>query len=506
MSRRDEGPRPPADAGDEPLRRRPAPAHPPEIPPPAPAETPAEPAAAGPGRRGSQPPRGGERREPRPRAARRGPPLDARLAAAHALADVLDGRMSLNAALPRYSERVVARDRGLAAELAYGTLRLYPRLALLLDQLLERPLAAGTGLVRGLLLCGLYQLDHLRVPEYAAVASTVEAARALRHQPWAAGLVNAVLRNRQRRRAALDAALAAEPVAVHAHPAWLLERLQADWPADWPAIVEASNQQAPMMLRVNLARESRDEALARLAAAGIAAAAHAQVASAVVLEHPAEVTALPGFADGRLSVQDGAGQLAAPLLAPEPGDRVLDACCAPGGKTGHLLETALGLELLALDIDATRLVRVRENLDRLGYDAELLAADAAAPADWWDGRPFERILLDAPCSATGVIRRHPDIKALRQPADIDALAARQRALLDALWPLLAPGGILLYATCSLLRAENETVIAAFLAAHPDAAELVIDADWGLALRHGRQILPGSAGLDGFYYARLLRTP
>ena len=322
----------------------------------------------------------------------------------------------------------------------------------------------------------------------------------------AAGLVNAVLRNRQRRRAALDAALAAEPVAVHAHPAWLLERLQADWPADWPAIVEASNQQAPMMLRVNLARESRDEALARLATAGIAAAAHAQVASAVVLEHPAEVSALPGFADGRLSVQDGAGQLAAPLLAPEPGDRVLDACCAPGGKTGHLLETALGLELLALDIDATRLVRVRENLDRLGYDAELLAADAGAPADWWDGRPFERILLDAPCSATGVIRRHPDIKALRQPADIDALAARQRALLDALWPLLAPGGILLYATCSLLRAENETVIAAFLAAHPDAAELVIDADWGLALRHGRQILPGSAGLDGFYYARLLRTP
>lgn len=494
------GDQPPAgDAGDEPLRRRPGARALPE-PEPEPA-APAEPAASAPARRPPRPAGAA-----RPADARRGAPLDARLAAAHALADVLDGHVSLGAALPRYAERVTPRDRGLAAELAYGTLRLYPRLAALLDLLLDRPLAPGTGVVRGLLLAGLYQLDHLRVPEYAAVASTVAAARTLKQQPWAAGLVNAVLRNRQRRRAGLDAALAADPVAVHAHPAWLLARLQTDWPDDWPAIVEANNHQAPMTLRVNLARTDRSTALAQLADAGIAATAHPFVEAAVVLDAPTEVAALPGFADGRLSVQDGAGQLAAALLAAEPGDHVLDACCAPGGKTGHLLEATLGIDLLALDIDATRLVRVRDNLDRLGYDADVRAGDAVQPADWWDGRPFERILLDAPCSATGVIRRHPDIKTLRQPADLDSLAARQRALLDALWPLLAPGGILLYATCSLVHAENAAVIADFLAARSDASELVIDADWGRALRHGRQILPGEAGLDGFFYARLSKTP
>ena len=261
-----------------------------------------------------------------------------------------------------------------------------------------------------------------------------------------------------------------------------------------------------MTLRVNGARTDRASVLERLAAASLGASAHPFVASAVVLDAPCDVAALPGFAEGALSVQDGAGQLACALLAPEPGDRVLDACCAPGGKTGHLLEAAVGLDLLALDIDAARLGRVRENLDRLGYDADLRAGDAAQPDGWWDGRPFDRILLDAPCSATGVIRRHPDVKALRQPADLASLAARQRALLDALWPLLAPGGILLYATCSLVRAENDAVIADFLAAHADAAEQPIDAAWGRALPYGRQILPDEAGLDGFYYARLSKTP
>ena len=414
---------------------------------------------------------------------------------------LLDGR-SLTQALSglRSGNSLDPRAIASAQNLAYGVLRRAGRLRFFLARLVGRPLKPADLL--GILLVAMHEMDATETPAYAAVNEAV--ALAARRHPGARNFVNAVLRNFGRRRETLEHDAEGNAEARWNFPHWWLARLQTEYPDTWRDIVTVQNAHPPMTLRVNRRRAQVAAVQARLAEAG--SAARQTGPWALTLERPVPVADLPGFAIGEVSVQDLGAQWAAPLLDVADGMRVLDACAAPGGKTGHLLETALGLELLALDIDATRLVRVRENLDRLGYDAELLAADAGAPADWWDGRPFERILLDAPCSATGVIRRHPDIKALRQPADIDALAARQRALLDALWPLLAPGGILLYATCSLLRAENETVIAAFLAAHPDAAELVIDADWGLALRHGRQILPGSAGLDGFYYARLLRTP
>ncbi|TCO81460.1 16S rRNA m(5)C-967 methyltransferase [Plasticicumulans lactativorans] len=428
---------------------------------------------------------------------------DARAAAALTLAEVLARGASLATALPRFAAAVPPRDRGLHAELCYGTLRWYPRLAATLDLLLDHPLKPGNDDLRALLLLGLYQLEHLRVPEYAAVSSLVDAVRGL-GKPWAAGLANAVLRNALRRHDELEARLAAVPSAAHAHPDWLLAALQADWPQDWPAVVAANNRQAPFALRVNLARQSRTAYLDELAAAGRPAHAHAHVASAVVLDTPCDVDALPGFADGRVSVQDAAGQLAAELLDAAPGMRVLDACAAPGGKTCHLLERTPGLDLLALDIDGERLGRVRANLDRLGLHAELRTADALAPVTWWDGRAFDRILLDAPCSATGVIRRHPDIKALRSAADIAVLAERQLALLGALWPLLRVGGMLLYATCSILSRENDQTLAEFLRTHPDALALPITAAWGRGGEHGRQILPGGEDMDGFYYARLVR--
>ena len=426
-----------------------------------------------------------------------------RALAARTLAAVLGEGQSLASVLPPALARTPPRDRGLLQELCYGVCRWQPQLQALLDLLLQRPLAPGEHTVRALLLVGLYQLWHLRMPEHAAVAETVAAAHTLQ-RPWAVGLSNALLRNALRRRAELTAALATREDAQTAHPRWLLQCLRQDWPDDWPDLVAANNARPPFTLRINTRQHSRADYQALLAASGHRAAPVAGVDSALILDEPVEPLTLPGFATGAVSVQDAAAQLAAPLLAAEPGQRVLDACAAPGGKTGHLLERVSDLRLTALDQDPARLERVRASLQRLGLSATLLAGDARAPAGWWDGQPYERILLDAPCSASGVIRRHPDIKLLRRATDIAALAAQQGELLAALWPLLRPGGRLLYATCSVLRQENQAVIAAFLAAHADAREAPIVADWGRALHHGRQILPGTAGMDGFYYAVLVR--
>ncbi len=427
-----------------------------------------------------------------------------RLTAVRVLAQVLGEGRSLATALPPSLARTADRDRSLVQALCYGTLRWQPHLDALLNRLLERPLKTREHQVRALLLSALYQILHLRAPDYAVVSQTVAAARSL-GKPWAAGLANAVLRGFLRRREALLANLAEDLAAHHAHPAWLLEQLQQDWPQDWEAIAAAANHHPPLTLRVNLTRLDRADYLARLAAVGLVAAPVPHAPAAVVLEQPLEVERLPGFAEGLVSVQDAGAQLAAELLDPRPGLAVLDACAAPGGKTGHILERQPKLaRVLALDVDANRLARVGDNLRRLGLGAELCAGDGLEPARWWDGRPFDRILLDAPCSATGVIRRHPDIKVLRAATDIPTLAARQQSLLEALWPLLAPSGRLVYATCSVLRAENEAVVGAFLNRHPDAQEQPIAATWGRAVSHGRQVLPGEHTMDGFYYACLAK--
>ncbi len=419
---------------------------------------------------------------------------------------VLEQGRSLGDCLPPLLEALPPRDRGLAQELAFGTLRWYRRLDALLDTFLRQPLKRKDGDLHALLLLGLYQLLYLDTPPHAAVNETVAAVPASKR--WARGLVNGVLRSAQREARARLEALDRESGVRLSHPDWLLETWRRDWgDALAERIAEANNARPPMVLRVNRRRLARDDCLARLAAAGIEARALAEP-DAVQLARPQPVTALPGFAEGELSVQDAAAQWAAELLALAPGQRVLDACAAPGGKTAHIAEREPGLAaLVALDADAGRLARVRDNLQRLGLEADCIQGDAARPGDWWDGRPFDRILLDAPCSATGVIRRHPDIKWLRRASDIDTLAATQAAMLDALWPLLAPGGMLLYATCSTLRAENDRQVAAFLERTAGARPRPIGQAAEAEVAQGWQLLPGQGsppGHDGFYYARLER--
>lgn len=433
----------------------------------------------------------------------------ARTLAATAVLQVQREGRSLSQVLPPLLAKAVPVDRGLTQELAYGVLRWYPRLQLLLQQLLSHPLKPRDQDIGCLLLVGLYQLIHTSIPAHAAVHSTVEAVRATSKR-WAVPLANAVLRAYQRRHAELDATADGQSAARYAHPDWMIEMLRADWPEDWQTILMANNERPPFVLRVNQRQGSRAAYQDALQTEGMLHSALGAADHALRLEQPLAVERLPGFAAGAVSVQDAAAQLAAPLLDVRTGMRVLDACAAPGGKTAHILERSPELaELTAVEIDSARAARIGQNLQRLGLSAQILIGDAGAPETWWDGRLYERILLDAPCSATGVVRRHPDIKLLRRATDIDELTATQARLLDALWPLLAPGGMLLYATCSVLRRENEHQIAQFLQCHTDAQEAELQVDWGRAVSHGRQLFPGTAGdgsldTDGFYYASLIK--
>lgn len=421
----------------------------------------------------------------------------------HAVAGQGDSLGHLSGALS--AELDDPRERALAQELAYGTLRWYHRLDTLLGYLLAKPLKARDRDIQALLLVGLYQLLILDMAAHAAVSETVEAARAL-GKDWASGLVNGVLRNAQRRREALFQQADAQPVARWSHPQWWLERVRQDWPEDWQSVLQANNQRPPMTLRVNLRSGDRDRYLSRLAAAGLEARPLPFSATAIELATPVAVDRLPGFDTGAVSVQDGAAQLCAPLLDLADGQRVLDACAAPGGKTGHILESAARLaEVVAIDSDARRLQKVTDNLQRLHLSATCIAADAGDTQAWWDGQRFERILLDAPCSASGVVRRHPDIKLLRRAQDLQELARQQRRLLEALWPLLASGGILLYVTCSVFRQENSEIVQGFLDGQADARLLLPDVAWGRPLAGGRQLLPGEHGMDGFYFARLVKV-
>lgn len=428
---------------------------------------------------------------------------NARAEAAAIIHQVLDRGSSLSSLRTRIhgADRPDSSD-ALVQELCYGTLRWYPRLQYFAARLLERPFKKRDGDLYALILVGLYQLLYLDKPAHAVVNETVSATDVL-GKSWARGVVNAVLRNCQRRGATLAAEIDIKPEARWAHPDWLLQAFMRDWPAQWQAIAQENNRRPPMALRINRQRLSREAYLEQLRAAGIPAVPVAQSDTALILEQPIGVERLPGFSEGLVSVQDVAAQMAAGLLDPLPGQRVLDACAAPGGKTCHLLESQSQIaELVALDHEPARLRQVEENLNRLGLRATLKPVDAAATDLWWDGRMFDRILLDAPCSATGVIRRHPDIKILRRPADIDTLVVQQAHLLHSLWPLLAPGGMLLYATCSVLARENHEQIVDFLRSRPDAREMALPVRWGLACPAGRQILPGESSMDGFYYALL----
>ncbi len=430
--------------------------------------------------------------------------MNPRLAAARALTAVLSGKASLGGSLPAQLDKVDPRDRGLAQDLAFGAARWQPRLGALAERLLQKPFKTADKDVEALLLVGLYQLFYSRIPAHAAIGETVGAAEKLK-KPWAKGLLNAVLRNAQRDGEAIFAELERDPMVRTAHPRWLQKALKAAWPEHWEAICAANNAHPPLILRVNRRHGERDAYLAELRTAGIEAEPCEFSRDGIRLIEARDVKTLPGFAEGRVSVQDEAAQLAADLLELAPGQRVLDACCAPGGKTCHLLEAEPGLAgVVAVDLEESRLARVRENLQRLGLEATLIAADGRDTGAWWDGKPFQRILLDAPCSATGVIRRHPDIKLTRQAEDIPALAQLQGELLDALWPTLEVGGILVYATCSTLPRENSENIAAFLQRTPGARELDIAGTFGLKQPHGRQLLAREDGHDGFYYAKLIK--
>jgi len=431
--------------------------------------------------------------------------VNARLVAVKTVFAVLYEGKSLSAALQQDQVRSLSPpDRALVQELSYGACRWYPRLQALALMLYSRPMKRKDGDVHCLTLIGLYQLIYTRVPSYAAINESVAVTKGLK-KPWAKGLVNAILRRFQRESEALMAEVDKDATLQLAHPQWLYECIAASWPDHIGAILEANNTRPPMALRVNRQRHQRDDYLKKLIECGVEASASPLGVDGIVLAQPVGVSQLPGFDEGWVSVQDVAAQQAADLLDLQPGQRVLDACAAPGGKSCHILECCPELEeLVAVDKDEARLERVSENLQRLGQEAALLCVDAAEVDAWWDGRPFDRILLDAPCSAIGVIRRHPDIKILRRPQDIATLVAQQRTLLERLWPLVAPGGMLLYATCSVLKEENVGQITRFVTDHADAISHPIEAEWGLVCEHGRQILPGDGGMDGFYYACLVK--
>ncbi|GHB22480.1 16S rRNA (cytosine(967)-C(5))-methyltransferase RsmB [Salinicola rhizosphaerae] len=440
---------------------------------------------------------------------------NARAVAARLLVPVLNGQGSLASLEADLAASGIAeRDRGFVKALCYGVCRHHPRLDALAGELLRAPFKQRDSDIQALLLAGLYQLLHMRVPPHAAVSETAGAAKSL-GKAWATRVLNGCLRRFQRESVALQGKVDRDSAVALNHPAWLLREIRDAWPEQWREICEANNEPGPMTLRVNRQRVTRDDYLARLHDAGIAATACRFSSDGVQLDAPRDVREIPGFTAGEASVQDESAQLCADLLGPalegkataERSPRVLDACSAPGGKSAHLLER-FAPALTALDVDPARLSRVEATLERLGLKATLHATDASdvnADADWWDGVAFEAILLDAPCSGTGVIRRHPDIKLTRRHADIAELAALQSRLLDASWAKLAPGGTLLYATCSVLPRENAEQIAAFLARTPEAsADLPTDLAWGQPAGVGRQLLPRVAGNDGFFYARLIK--
>ncbi|MCK4744050.1 MAG: 16S rRNA (cytosine(967)-C(5))-methyltransferase RsmB [Sulfuriflexus sp.] len=435
--------------------------------------------------------------------------VNVRAQAARCVTAVIGEHESLTTALELSRSVVAPRDIGLLYEISFGVMRHYYQLYALARLLLSKNLKPRDKDVLALILVGLYQLIYMRIPNHAALNETVSGTKSL-NKPWARGLVNALLRRYLRESEDLLQKISAKPEVDAEMPEWLAQRVKKAWPDDWPQIREASQSHPPMTLRVNRACVNRDDYLELLKSEDLWAEAIESTPAGLQLEVPVNVDKLPGFEQGKVSVQDAAAQLASELLAPVAGDRVLDACAAPGGKTAALLEHAAAngdkLNVVAWDNSEQRLERLTDGLARLSLEAEVACVDVSDASEMNSVEAFDRILLDAPCSATGVIRRHPDIKLLRRETDIVTLAKTQAKMLDVLWSILKPGGQLLYATCSILPDENAQQIESFLARQADASEVIIEANWGAAQKHGRQILPGQQGMDGFYYALLEKAP
>ncbi len=415
-------------------------------------------------------------------------------------------RQSLTSTMDDTTGIVSREHRPVFRQMNYGLLRHYYSLDCILTKLLNKPLADKHTDLRILLLLGLYQIQYMDIPAHACVDETVNTTRQL-GKSWARGLVNGVLRRFIREREYLAELLSENEVYGFDHPQWLIEKIQQSWPSMAESILRANNHQAPMTLRVNTRQINRSDYLALLNSHHIAGNVCQFSNTGITLQNARDVTLLPGFNSGWVSVQDEAAQLAADVLALEPEQTVLDACAAPGGKSSHILEHMPDVSLICLELDSRRIHRIQENLTRLGLatNAEIILGDASQPDDWWNGDHFDRILLDAPCSATGIIRRHPDIKMLRKESDIDKLAQQQLLLLKSLWPLLKKDGILVYSTCSILPEENDIPVHIFLSQTTDASELTFNADWGVKTEHGRQLFPREQGHDGFFYARLRKN-
>lgn len=414
---------------------------------------------------------------------------------------VLQQKQSLNDVLAALPTKLSAQDKALVQAGLYGVLRHYPTLSWLINQHLEKALKSKDIIVEYLLCFALFQLIYQQKPSYAVVNESVNTVTAL-GKSWAKGLVNAVLRKLTVDPAVLTTAK--ETLQQFDHPLWWKEVLSQVWPKHWQAILTANNQQGPMCLRVNTQKTNTSEYLQTLSSQGIAAITHPIVNSALVLTKPCPVHELPGFSQGLVSVQDASAQMVAPLLDLAPKLRVLDACAAPGGKSCHMLEIMPDLSVTALDIAEDRTSRIADNLKRLGQKANIIIGDASQPKSWWDGQLFDRILCDVPCSASGIIRRHPDIKYLRHEEDLIQLPKIQLAILTALWPLLASGGVLVYSTCSVMPQENDEVIAKWLTQVNDATVVDLPENLGLKTTYGKQRLPGDNDMDGFYYAKIVK--
>lgn len=423
--------------------------------------------------------------------------VDGRFIAIKILSRVIQKGESLSTAIPKEIKNLDERDRPLVQALVYGVLRWRWPLESILNNYIKKPLRSKDQDVYIILMLGVFQLLWMRTPDYAAVDAAVESSLKIKKK-WAKGFINAILRQVIREKESIDYKATVE--AEFSHPQWMIDLIKKDWPENWQEVLTQANEEAPMTLRIDTQQTSLQDYKLQLNEVELDGEEIASVPTALVLEQPADVFRLPGFEEGRVSVQDGAAQLAAHLIQLEPNQKVLDACAAPGGKTAHMLQTVASINVDAVDISESRLERVEENLARLNLEANLITSDISQPSEWWSGEQYDRILLDAPCSATGVIRRHPDIKTLRWDTDIVELAKTQYAILDAIWPLLKSGGLMLYATCSVLKAENEGQMVSFLSRTDDAEEIKVTASWGREQMVGRQILSGDEQMDGFYYA------